>query len=97
MSLVLLKHIFYLFSARPVDRATIQYLIHIGKVLANESSADGSDMDQDVDKGDILELICTTLNMSEAQLASCKGKSLLSTARQIVAARYPNEKGVFLM
>lgn len=63
--------------------------------MSNEINADGSDISQEIDKGDILDRMCTILNMTEVDLSSCHGKTLLSTARQIAAAKYPDENVVF--
>lgn len=47
------------------------------------------------DKQEILNLLCSALGMTEAELQACQGKTLLSTARQVIAAKYPAELATF--
>lgn len=58
----------------------------------NEVSDDG---DESLDRGDILEHICTILGMTEVELRACTGKNLLSTARQVIGAKYPGLSTTF--
>ncbi len=47
------------------------------------------------DKEDLIETICLTLNMTEDQLSTNTGKTILSTARQIIGAKYPDPATIF--
>ena len=58
----------------------------------NEVSDDG---DESLDRGDILDHICTILGMPEAELRAYTGKNLLSTARQVIGAKYPGLSTTF--
>lgn len=84
-----------LFIARPVDKQTIEYLIHVGKILASDSGSVPDSSEDVLDRGEILDLICTRLGMTEAELISCTGKTLLSTARQVIGGKYPDESTEF--
>ena len=69
--------------------------MHIGKILSN-SAADNVFGDGDgMDKGDILDLLCSALDMTEADLQACQGKTLLSTARQVIGTKHPDESTTF--
>ncbi|CAF4466881.1 unnamed protein product, partial [Rotaria sp. Silwood2] len=80
---------------RPVDKSTMQYFIHIGKVLANDFGISMNDSNEMVNKEEILDVICAALEMSEAELAARIGQGLLSTARQVISAKYPDEMTTF--
>ncbi|CAF4957099.1 unnamed protein product, partial [Rotaria sp. Silwood1] len=71
----------------PVDKSTIQYFIHVGKVLANDLGISMNDSNEMVNKEEILDVICAALEMSEAELAARIGQGLLSTARQVISAK----------
>jgi hypothetical protein len=43
----------------------------------------------------LLDTICLTLGMSEDQLTANIGKTILSTARQVIEAKYPGDDTVF--
>ncbi|CAF1341581.1 unnamed protein product [Rotaria sp. Silwood1] len=79
----------------PVDKSTIQYFIHVGKVLANDLGISMNDSNEMVNKEEILDVICAALEMSEAELAARIGQGLLSTARQVISAKYPDEMTTF--
>lgn len=81
--------------ARPSDKKTIDYFIHIGKILSNSAADNVGDDGERIDKGEILEILCSTLEMSEADLQACQGKTLLSTARLVIGARHPEESKSF--
>jgi hypothetical protein len=83
------------FVARPVDKHTIEYLVHVGKMLANDSGNVSDGTEDVLDRGEILDLICTRLGMTEAELICCTGKTLLSTARQVIGGKYPDESTEF--
>jgi hypothetical protein len=84
-----------LFIARLVDKQTIEYLVYVGKMLANDSGSVSDGTEDVLDQGEILDLICTRLYMSEAKLISYTGKTLLSTARQVIRGKYPEESTEF--
>ena len=54
-----------------------------------------NDSNKMVNKEEILDRICAVLEMSDGELAACTGRSLLSTARQVISAMYPNEMTIF--
>lgn len=81
--------------ARPVDKATIQYFVYIGKVLSNDPSISANETNSNVDKNELIQKICATLDLTESELAECVGKTILSTARQVISKRYPNRTTVF--
>ena len=54
-----------------------------------------NDSNEMVNKEEILDRICAVLEMSEGELAACTGWSLLSTARQVISAMYPDEMTIF--
>ncbi|CAF1527532.1 unnamed protein product [Adineta ricciae] len=80
---------------RPVDKQTIDYFIYVGKTLSNYVNEVSDDGDGSLDRGDILDYICTTLGMTEAELRACAGKTLLSTARQVIGKKYPGLSTTF--
>ena len=63
--------------------------MQVGKILSNESHPHSEIDGDELDKGEILDYICSTLDMTEAELIACNGKTLLSTARQVIAKKYP--------
>lgn len=73
-----------------MDKNTIDYFIHLGKVLSGSINP-GNNEEEEVDKGEILDSIMNTLEMTEAQLSANTAKSILSTARQVIAFKYPEE------
>jgi predicted deacylase len=81
--------------ARPTDKATIEYLIQVGNVLSggmvNEDDSDGDA----VEKGELLDSIMTALDMTESELTANIRRSILSTARQIIGVKYPEEHVVY--
>ena len=85
----------YFSTARPSDKQTIEYLIHIGKILSNDQGDGGSADDQNLNKDEILAHICTVLGMTDSELKSCQGKTILSTARQTISKKYPNASTTF--
>ena len=75
-------------SARPTGAAA-GYIIDMGKILSGSTVVD----DIEEDKGDKLESICHTLNMTEKQLISCEHNTdITKTCRQIVKFIYPDPK-----
>ena len=78
--------------ARPTDQKTIDYLIHIGHVLSGATDTDNDDI---IEKGELLDPIMTTLEMTEPELTGYISRSVLSTARQIIGAKYPGEHVVY--
>ena len=48
-----------------------------------------------IGKGELLDSIMAILEMTEAELTQYVGRSILSTARQIVETKYPGEDVVF--
>ena len=83
------------FIARPVDKQTIEYLVHVGKMLASNCGNVFNGKEDVLDRDDILDLICTRLNMTEAELVSFTGETLLSTACQVIGGKYPDESTEF--
>ena len=79
--------------ARPTDQKTIDYLIQIGNVLSG-GGGNGDD-DDTIDKGELLDSILCTLSMTEAELTGHTARSILSTARQIIAAKYPEPDAAY--
>lgn len=53
------------------------------------------DGEESLDRGEILDLICTQLDMSEHELTSCNKGTLLSTARQVIGKKYSDPSTVF--
>ena len=82
------------FLARPVDKAAINYLIHIGKILSNKLNPSASENDNAIGS-QMIESISIKLGMSENELAACIGKTILSTARQIISKNYPAPTTIF--
>ncbi|CAF3863652.1 unnamed protein product [Rotaria magnacalcarata] len=80
---------------RPVDKATLQYFIYIGKVLSNDPSVSENEANEAVNKTELIEKICSTLGITESELAKCAGKTILSTARRVISKKYPNSSTVF--
>jgi hypothetical protein len=64
-------------------------------MLANDSGSVPDSSEDVLDRGEILDLICTRLDMTEVELISCTGKTLLSTARQVIGGKYPDESTEF--
>ena len=93
-----MQHTSYLLpflSARPTEKSTIDYLVHIGKILSGGVvNVENSD-DRDVEKGDILDSIINVLGMTEAELTANTSRSALSTARQVIGAKYPGDDVVY--
>lgn len=83
------------FPARPTDKQTIDYFIRIGKTLSNDVNETSKDGEESIDRGEILAFISTTLDMSEDDLTNCNGKTLLSTARQVIGKKYPDPLTTF--
>ncbi|CAF1269040.1 unnamed protein product [Rotaria magnacalcarata] len=69
---------------RPTDQTTIDYLIDIGKILSGEANLDPDE------KSEILLNITTTLDLTEKQLETCKGKNIRITVRQIMKMLHPD-------
>ena len=84
-----------MFLARPVDKNTIQYFVHIGKILAHDIESTTNDINDVNSKKNLLTSICERLGMTETELAARTGRTILSTARQVASAKYPNEQHVF--
>ena len=82
------------FLARPVDKATINHLIHIGKILSNELNPSTDENDNAI-RRQMIKSISIKPGMSENELAVCIGKTILSTARQIIAKKYPDPTTTF--
>jgi hypothetical protein len=80
---------FFLFLARPVDEATINYLTDIGRILSGESTIDPDE------KSDILCDCAMKLNVTEKELEACKGKNIRITVRQIMKMKYPETSADF--
>ena len=81
--------------ARPTDKTTIDYLVHIGKILSG-CVVNGKNVDdQDVEKGEVLDSIINALDMTESELTANTSRSALSTARQIIGAKYPGDNVVY--
>ncbi|CAF3284080.1 unnamed protein product [Rotaria socialis] len=78
-----------LFLARPTDQTTIDYLIDIGKILSGEANLDPDE------KSEILLNITTTLDLTEKQLETCKGKNIRITVRQIMKMLHPDPPNDF--
>ena len=81
--------------ARPIDKMTIDYLIHVGKVLSGGTVNGEDDYDEEMGKGEMLESIMQTLDMSEEELTANTGRSILSTARQLIGAKYPGQRVIY--
>ena len=81
--------------ARPTDKATIEYLIHIGSVLSGGMVNEEARADEALEKTELLDSIMTTLDMTEAELTGNIKRSILSTARQIIGVKYPGESVVY--
>lgn len=79
--------------ARPTDQRTIDYLIQTANVLSGVG-ANGDDDDK-MEKGELLDSIMCTLNMTEVELTAHTARSILSTARQIIAAKYPEPDAAY--
>lgn len=78
--------------ARPTDPKTIDYFIQIGKVLSCDTETVN---EKTIEKGELLDSIMATLEMTETELTQYIGRSILSTARQIVGTKYPGEDVVY--
>ncbi|CAF3574286.1 unnamed protein product, partial [Rotaria socialis] len=74
---------------RPTDQTTIDYLIDIGKILSGEANLDPDE------KSEILLNITTTLDLTEKQLETCKGKNIRITVRQIMKMLHPDPPNDF--
>lgn len=48
-----------------------------------------------MEKGELLDSIMTTLDMTEAELTGNIKRSILSTARQLIGVKYPEESVVY--
>ena len=81
--------------ARPIGKTTSDYFIHIGKVLSGGTANGGDDDAEEIDKGDRLDLIMVALGMSETELTNNTGRLTLSTARQVIGAKYPGDDVVY--
>ena len=55
----------------------------------------GDDDAEEIDKGDRLDRIMVALGMSETELTNNTGRSTLSTARQVIGAKYPGDDVVY--
>ena len=55
----------------------------------------GDDDAEEIDKGDRLDRIMVALGMSETELTNNTGRSTLSTARQVIVAKYPGDDVVY--
>jgi hypothetical protein len=64
-------------------------------VLSSDLDDYSNDNNNMGDKEDLIETICLTLNMTEDQLSTNTGKTILSTARQIIGAKYPDPATIF--
>ena len=84
-------HHFFLL-ARPTDTKTIDCVIQIGEVLSSDTE---TVKENTIGKGELLDSIMAILEMTEAELTQYVGRSILSTARQIVETKYPGEDVVF--
>ena len=84
-----------MFIARPVDKQTIEDLVHVGKMLASNCGNVFNGKEDVLDRDDILDLICTRLNITEVELVSFTGETLLSTACQVIGGKYPDESTKF--
>ncbi|CAF4145520.1 unnamed protein product, partial [Rotaria magnacalcarata] len=69
---------------RPTDKATIDYLIDVGRVLSGEAERTNDD------KSDLLTNIIDALDLTKQQLEKCIGKNIRITARRIMKAKYPS-------
>ncbi|CAF3719626.1 unnamed protein product [Rotaria socialis] len=76
-------------ETRPTDQTTIDYLIDIGKILSGEANLDPDE------KSEILLNITTTLDLTEKQLETCKGKNIRITVRQIMKMLHPDPPNDF--
>ena len=76
--------------ARPVDQATVSYLVDIGKILSGENESNSED------KGERLLEIMEILDMTEKELDMRKGKNIRITVRQIMKAKYPSPPTGFM-
>ena len=84
-----------LLLARPTEKSTIEYLVHIGKILSGGVVNVGNGDDQDVEKGEILDSIINILGMTEEELTANTSRSALSTARQVIGQKYPGDDVVY--
>ena len=80
--------------ARPTKK-TIDYFIHIGRILSNSAADNVFDDGERIDKGENLDVLCAALDMSEADLTACQGNTLMSTARQVISTKHPDESTTF--
>ncbi|CAM4826035.1 unnamed protein product [Rotaria magnacalcarata] len=71
-------------TTRPTDKATIDYLIDVGRVLSGEAERTNDD------KSDLLTNIIDALDLTKQQLEKCIGKNIRITARRIMKAKYPS-------
>ena len=81
--------------ARPTDKTTIDYRVHIGKILSG-SIVDGIENDdQEIDKGELMDKTMNSLGMSEEELNINTNRSALSTARQIIGSKHPGDDVIY--
>ncbi len=80
---------YVLFIARPIDQATIDYLIDIGRILNGEFNMDADE------KSDVLLRVTSALDVTEKQLATCNGKNIRITVRQIMKMIHPDPPSDF--
>ena len=85
----------FIIIARPADKATIEYFINIGNVLSDDMDNGTNNKNNTDDTENVLETICSTLGMSEDQLTANIGKTILSTARQVIGCKYPDPETIF--
>ena len=64
-------------------------------MLSDSLDDNSNDNNSMLDPGDLLDRICLTLDMTEDQLKANRGKTVLSTARQIIGAKYSDPATVF--
>ena len=81
--------------ARPTDKPTIEYLIHVGNVLSGGMINEDDSDEGVVEKGELLDSIMTALEMTEAELTTNIRRSILSTARQLIGVKYPEEHTIY--
>ena len=73
----------------------IEYLIHVGNVLSGGMINEDDGDEGLVEKGELLESIIATLEMTEAELTANTRRSILSTARQLIGVEYLEEHTIY--
>ena len=74
--------------AKPLGAAAA-YFVDMGRILSGKSQSS----DDEMERGDLLETICTNLNMSESELKNCEHRTdITKTCRQLTKYVYRDAK-----